>query len=266
MRQAFREYLVGTVLAYIDDIFTGAGIAPGPLPEGFNFSGARRTRVEEFYAGVDWSDPADLARVLTAFERVLDDAEQAEAEKLRRQLVRDGFVVDADGRISPQLTGLDALDRTTLSDPDSLARYERRMRETVAKDPEAALGAAKELTEAVLKLLCDDAGVEVDMKWSLEKLFKVAAGTLDLDPAAVPDSKAGAESIRKALRGLNQTVVGIDEIRNRFGTGHGRPRMASGLGPRHARLAVGAATTLVNFLLETRAARPSGRAERVNAP
>ena len=41
------------------------------------------------------------------------------------------------------------------------------------------------------------------------------------------------------------------ELRNLYGTGHGRDGRFIGLKPRHAKLAVGAAATLGTFLLET---------------
>jgi len=49
---------------------------------------------------------------------------------------------------------------------------------------------------------------------------------------------------------------GIAELRNHYGSGHGREPTAKGLQPRHTRLAVGAAATLVTFLFETHLARP----------
>jgi hypothetical protein len=45
-------------------------------------------------------------------------------------------------------------------------------------------------------------------------------------------------------------VSGIAELRNEYGTGHGKASGQGGLGPRHARLAVGAASTLAAFLFE----------------
>jgi hypothetical protein len=68
-------------------------------------------------------------------------------------------------------------------------------------------------------------------------------------------SGPSADSIRKVLRGMHQAVIGTAELRNRFGTGHGRHRRSSGLGPRHARLVASAALGLTRFLLETRAER-----------
>lgn len=53
------------------------------------------------------------------------------------------------------------------------------------------------------------------------------------------------------LGSLGGIVSGIAELRNYYGTGHGKASGTSGLGPRHARLAVGAASTLAVFLFET---------------
>ena len=39
----------------------------------------------------------------------------------------------------------------------------------------------------------------------------------------------------------------VAELPNHYGTGHGRPIDQGGLGPRHARLALGAASTLAAF-------------------
>lgn len=45
---------------------------------------------------------------------------------------------------------------------------------------------------------------------------------------------------------------GLAELRNLYGTGHGKNGKRAGLTGRHAKLAVGAATTLALFLFETR--------------
>ena len=113
------------------------------------------------------------------------------------------------------------------------------------------------------KLLLADAGRDADPNWSVAKLFKEAAGTLDLTIDGVNDGRAGAESIRKVLRALAQTVVGTAELRNRYGTGHGRARRPSGLGPRHARLVASSAIALSRFMLDTRAERDRRTAQRL---
>jgi len=56
-RVAFREHLVGWTLRTITDLFDAADVARGS-PAGLT-SGARRSLVEEYYAGVNWSTTAD---------------------------------------------------------------------------------------------------------------------------------------------------------------------------------------------------------------
>ncbi|MDR1902112.1 MAG: abortive infection family protein [Treponema sp.] len=67
----------------------------------------------------------------------------------------------------------------------------------------------------------------------------------------VDEGKKGANSIKKILGSLNQIAVGIAELRNEYGSGHGKDKNFRGLTPRHARLAVGSAANFVNFLWET---------------
>jgi hypothetical protein len=60
------------------------------------------------------------------------------------------------------------------------------------------------------------------------------------------------EAHRAELAQLITLEVGTAELRNAYGTGHGRSgSTVSGLHPRHARLVVGASATLASFLYET---------------
>jgi len=95
-----------------------------------------------------------------------------------------------------------------------------------------------------------------DPEWTLEKLYKEAAKTISLDVESVGAATAGAESIKKVLRGLALVVSGTAELRNRFGTGHGRHRR-SGLQARHAEFVAGCSLALARFLLATRTDRRS---------
>jgi hypothetical protein len=53
------------------------------------------------------------------------------------------------------------------------------------------------------------------------------------------------------LSNLATIVQGVAELRGLYGTGHGKDGKARGLQPRHARLAVGAASSLVTFAFQT---------------
>ncbi len=60
-----------------------------------------------------------------------------------------------------------------------------------------------------------------------------------------------AKSIRQILGSLSTVDQGVAEVRNEYGSGHGKDSNFKGLQPRHAKLAVGASSTLAIYLLET---------------
>src|SRR5262249_1962351 len=158
--------------------------------------GQRRALVEEYYAGVNWRSPADVRKVLNVFGHILADMGKSDArDELIAALRLDGFTVSDDGMIElpPPAVTVTPVD---VADPDALQAYERRIHQNLIDDPELAVGSSKELVEAVCKQLLDDAGVTADPEWSIEKLFKEAAKTLNLDVDSVQSDKAGAESIK----------------------------------------------------------------------
>lgn len=65
------------------------------------------------------------------------------------------------------------------------------------------------------------------------------------------------------MSNLGTIAQGLGELRNLYGTGHGRTGATRGLKPRHARLAVGSAATLATFLLETHEERSQKPKESV---
>ena len=75
--------------------------------------------------------------------------------------------------------------------------------------------------------------------------------TLKLVPDEVDESKKGSEMIKILLSNLSQVVIKLAELRNLYGTGHGKEKVRNGLTDRHAKLVVGAGVTLSTFLLET---------------
>ena len=81
--------------------------------------------------------------------------------------------------------------------------------------------------------------------------MKIAMKELKLVPNEIPDSAKGANTIKRLLNNLGTVCQGLAELRNLYGTGHGKHGKASTLKPRHAKLAVGAAATLATFLFET---------------
>lgn len=130
-----------------------------------------------------------------------------------------------------------------------------RMDASVEKDPSLAIGTAKELIETVCKAILDDRGVLHNTNLELAPLVKLTSKTLGLVPEAISDGAKAAETIKVLLSNLASVAGRMAELRNQYGTGHGKHPRSQGLEPRHARLAVGASTTLVTFFYDTHLAR-----------
>jgi len=126
-----------------------------------------------------------------------------------------------------------------------------RMEASIDSDPGLAIGTSKELIETMCITILKKRNIEVDKAWDAPRLLKETAKVLKLTPKEIPDAVAAAQTIRSVLGGLFTVVHGICELRNNYGTGHGREAKFKGLTSRHAKLAVGAASTLAIFLFET---------------
>lgn len=126
-----------------------------------------------------------------------------------------------------------------------------RMETSVENDPGLAIGTAKELLETVCKTILEERNITLEGNPDLPKLVKATAKELRLTPEDIPDEAKAADSIKRLLSNLATITNAVAELRNRYGTGHGKSASSKGLGPRHAKLAVGAASTLAIFLVET---------------
>lgn len=126
-----------------------------------------------------------------------------------------------------------------------------RMEAAVANDPGLAIGTAKELVETCCKTILVERGVPIPKNDDLPQLVKRTVKELRLTPDDIPESAKAAGTIRILLSNLATITNGVAELRNKYGTGHGKEARAKGLGSRHAKLAVGAASTLAVFLAET---------------
>jgi len=264
-RNAFREYFVGTTLHEIEMAFEVADLTPDR-----NFSpqvsGSRRSFVEQYYHCISWTDARQVRKVLSVYERVLgildpsrcgnaSDAQAAERVRapLLSALERDGYTFSA-GRIRSVQSQTHLIEAAAafahLDAPELKAQIER-MRDAIENDPSLAVGTSKELVESACRTILEENSRTIDAGWDLVRLAKEARDELDLLPEDVPEQAKGNEAIKKLLANLGVVVQSLAEVRNLYGTGHGRNGARQALKPRHARLAVGAATTLATFLLET---------------
>jgi hypothetical protein len=258
-RNAFREVLVGWTLAEITTEFDNEGFTPDHTYDP-QVSGQRRGLVEQLYHRIDFADPRQATRLLEVYQTVAAQARGYNpdlAQTLLDHLHRDdidtagaSFRLPARGH-SP-LQPLSAVAATLTA--EQLQTQIARINTAIETDPALAIGTAKELVETTCKTILADLGEEC-AKLDLGDLVKAASKALKLLPDGVPNEAKGADAIKKTLRSLGATVAGLGEMRNFYGSGHGQDGRARGLTPRHARLAVGAASTLAMFLFETHDAR-----------
>jgi hypothetical protein len=132
-----------------------------------------------------------------------------------------------------------------------LAEQIRRLEESVEKDPELAIGTAKELVETCCKTILEQRGKPIPGTPDVPTLTKATLRELKLVPEGVPEAARGADTVRRLLSNLGTIGHTLAELRGLYGTGHGKHGKASGLETRHAKLAVGACSTLATFLFET---------------
>lgn len=159
-------------------------------------------------------------------------------------------------------TPIPSLDKITsmssIADRDALAHHARRIHQSLETDPAQAIGSSKELVETVAKHVLQHSGEDLRSYDTFPKLVKAAIKKLALESEPLPDAGKGAQAIAMLTGGLGQAAEAVATLRNLYGTGHGHAR-PSGAESRHARLIVGACTTLAAFLLETLEARRDGR-------
>jgi len=245
-------------LRQINDVFVGEGFEPVE-----NYSeladGMRRSLVAGYHAAIDFSDPAQLGRLIRVYADAIDSWDRADAGELvpaARDMIsslqRDGVPISDDGDLTTTLVALNVplSDFHRLSDPRIVQQHLERMSVNVEHDPPAAVGSAKELVESVCKFILDDYGVAYEQTDSLLDLYKKTAKALKLNREAVPESAKGSESAQKVLQNLATAVQSLAELRNELGLGHGRTKPSPAFA-RHARLAFNASRAVVEFLLET---------------
>ncbi|WP_280345664.1 abortive infection family protein [Nocardia neocaledoniensis] len=261
-REAVRDTMSGTVLRDIDDMWQDELFAP-PAEDPEPVGGQRVTRFQGYLNQVNWTDPGHVARAMRVFEVALrplfyhphvPDWDPSDLiERIRRLLARDGYTLGEDGGISggPSIV-LKAEDLSNLRDATVIFQHLERIEHAVVReDPALAIGSAKELIESTAKLVLSERGLPVDDSADLPKLVVLAEEALQLHPKQAKPGPDGSQTVRKVLGAAQTITSGIAELRNDYGTGHGRETPPPGLGSRHARLAVNGARLWCQFLLDT---------------
>ena len=220
-------------------------------------SGTKRERVSDAVRSVSSQDFRalidELIGLLRADSMFSPDnqfaASQSDIDQLREALVPIGLSLGNDGSFESS-KGLVA-DAANLPDEPALREHIGRMERALSDGDTALLiGSSKELLETASKLVL--ARVSEPEPPRFPALVNKALEVLMLHPKRNPSAQEDlAEPVRRILGGVLQVALGMNELRNDQGTGHGRATASVTLGDRHARLAGRAALVVARLMLET---------------
>ncbi|GHA59222.1 abortive infection family protein [Streptomyces purpurascens] len=207
-----------------------------------------------------------LAQMVHPVVRSSSEHATAMVSDFNKMLSRDGWALEPRGSMSSRpvyaptlLGGLpdiaigSAHAVAARVDEEYMAQQLTRMEGAVAAEPELAIGTAKEFIETICKTVLDERQEPHDKNDDVLALVRKTTKCLQLVPAQLDSSAPATATVKRMMMNLAQLVQGAAELRNAYGTGHGRSKAQASqrLTSRHARLAVGAASTLGVFLYET---------------
>jgi hypothetical protein len=165
-------------------------------------------------------------------------------------------------RLLSGAVNLEHLKETVTFDSKHLAEQIRRMEVSVRTDPALAIGTAKELIETCCKTILAERGKALPGKPDIPELTKATLKELKLVPDGIEDAARGSDVVKRLLQNLGTIGNNLAELRGLYGTGHGKHAHTETLTARHAKLAVGAASTFVTFLFDTHRETPKASLPR----
>jgi Abortive infection C-terminus len=250
-RGVFRDLMTNSTVGTIEAAFQDEGFPPNP-DSAWVDSSVRRQTTQAYLESIRWSDPDHIARFIRVAERLLHGYEEQHLQQFGRSLARDGYDLNPATkqitRSSPQLPD-DWLNG--LSDPSALTEVFERIRRSISNDPALAVGSAKEMVESTAKAVLQHLGEPFDTSWELPKLTRAVQLALGLDPSNAQSGPDGNDGVKRILGAVATIPNGLAQLRNTYGTGHGQATARHGLRPRHAHLAVNAAITWCQLVVDT---------------
>jgi hypothetical protein len=155
----------------------------------------------------------------------------------------EGFLLSTDGTIGPK--NLDGLSNHEIT--DALRAHARRAQRG-AEDAALLLGTGKDLLEAtaahVLVVKTGAYPTHSNFETLLGQAYTTLRLTLPLTPVATGEHPRAAME-----RAFFQTAISVNKMRNKEGTGHGKPWMPT-VTTAEAKAAIEVAGTIVGFLLD----------------
>jgi len=125
------------------------------------------------------------------------------------------------------------------------------MNSCLQTDTDIAIGTAKELIETICKSILKEKNVLIDKNWDLLRLVKETNKVLDFKPKNSSDPNEAERSIKQILGGVSSILQGITELRNSYGSGHGKEHDFKLLESKYAKFVVGLVSEISVFYLNT---------------
>jgi hypothetical protein len=263
-RNAFRKVLVAFTLAEIDTLFgnedfVAADIVPATI------SGQRRSSIEQYYAGMDFQNPGQMARLARVYDEIIDNLVRATSRRpdflpptheiemqrerladLLKKMARDGFQRVND-RFEHQSISTVAMQvqALTLTQGSVTEHVEKARAKIATGDFSGAITSAYTLVEALLKALLQQIALGFnESEGDIRQLYNLLKGPMNLDPK----EDAIDRVLKPILDGFQKQVGGLYELANKASDRHVRRYNPA---RHHAKLAVNCAVTLCEFLLES---------------
>jgi hypothetical protein len=257
-RNEFREVFTYFSLHQIDMMFEAAELKPDTnyVP---NVGGQRRGLVEQYYVAIDFTRPANVQRVLAAYEELLirldapgsigieDNKRDEMVQKLLMRMEHDGFRYENRRFVSDQFSqqilqtpSIIALTSQAISEHIEKARYKIGQ-----KDFAGAITNAYTLMEGFLKEVLRQTKTPFkESEGDIRSLYASVTNVLNLNPKG-----ENLDSYLKTiLQGLRSIIAGLYDVANKASDRHARKYNPA---EHHAKLAVNAALAVCEFVLDS---------------
>jgi len=203
-------------------------------------------------SSLSWGDQDYGERILVVIKKILE-RNPNNVTIIENFVSLEKWLVEHEPRLYKELYEQDSLAiedtekigkiHNTLEVNQHIVRIKRSIREN---DPSQAIGSSKELLESVLKTILEDLG-QPDISGDIPALLKQVQQSLGIDPNDETTKKLD-EKVKRTLSNLGQVVIGVAEIRNLVGTGHGRTKSHE-IDQNHALLIVNSVGTISTYLI-----------------
>jgi hypothetical protein len=157
------------------------------------------------------------------------------------------------GRLTPQVFVMHGARAAFDGGLTHIERHIVAIEKAVYDEPHLAFDLAKNMIESVCKSILTERAVKFEGKDDMPRLLKAATQCLPFLPvggdAIAPDGTDVRASLEKTLSGLNQTLLGVCELRNGLGlVSHGKSGPVPEMASVQALLVAQAADAMIGFL------------------